>query len=248
MPKRPDSARVRAAVAAGDPPASAAYPDDDGWHAEQERWLAKWSPRVLPMGPLRRQQWKNRVKEHARLVAAAECASSSPPKPKRKRARKPPAPTVHEPVLAGPPQRKRPLPLSQPAYELAMGRYSLANEARRKLPRRTKAEDAERKRNARAAPSSRAIQNVVVEVGRKQAPHLNPANVRRDRERERSQQRRDASKVSRTCRVWKPGQMASLCVPVCKRATDVLHQTRQMTVTRKVGKCYMYTDDDVGSF
>ena len=71
MPKRPDSARVRAAVAAGDPPASAAYPDDDGWYAEQERWLAKWSPRVLPKGPLRRQQWKNRVKEHARLVAAA---------------------------------------------------------------------------------------------------------------------------------------------------------------------------------
>ena len=169
MPKRPDAARVRAALAAGDPPASAAYHDDDGWHAEQENWLAKWSVCLLPEGPQRRRQWDDRVKEHARLVAAGARAAASPPKPKRKRARKPAAPTVHEPVLAGPPRPKRRLPLSQPAYELAMGRYSLANEARRKLPRRSKDEDAERKRMARAAPSSRAIQNVVVEVGCKQA-------------------------------------------------------------------------------
>ena len=47
MPKRPDTARMRAAVAAGDPPASAEYFLDDEWHAEQEQWLAKWSPRVL---------------------------------------------------------------------------------------------------------------------------------------------------------------------------------------------------------
>ena len=35
MPKRPDAARVRAAVAAGDPPTSARNPDDDMWHNEQ---------------------------------------------------------------------------------------------------------------------------------------------------------------------------------------------------------------------
>ena len=72
MPKRPESARVRAAVAAGDPPASADFPDDDEhWHAAQDHWLSKWSVRVLPEGPPRRRQWDDRVKEHARLVAEA---------------------------------------------------------------------------------------------------------------------------------------------------------------------------------
>ena len=45
MPKRLDSARARAAVAAGDPPLSVDYPDDDDWHAAQDEWLAKWSVR-----------------------------------------------------------------------------------------------------------------------------------------------------------------------------------------------------------
>ena len=99
-------------------------------------------------------------------------------------------------MLAGPPQAKRVLPPSQAAYEHAMGRYAMARDARRKLPRRTKDEDASRKRAWRQAPYSRAVQNVVVEVGRKQAPHLNAADVLRGRERERSQRRRDAAKAA----------------------------------------------------
>ena len=39
MPKRPVKARVLAAVAADDPPASADYRDDDEWHAAQDMWL-----------------------------------------------------------------------------------------------------------------------------------------------------------------------------------------------------------------
>ena len=54
MPKRLDEARVLAAVAADDPPASADYRDDDEWHAAQDMWLVKWSGSVLPGGPQRR--------------------------------------------------------------------------------------------------------------------------------------------------------------------------------------------------
>ena len=77
-----------------------------------------------------------------------------------------------------------------------MGLYAMTRDARRKLPRRTKEEDASRKRAWRKAPYSRAVKNVVVEVGRKQAPHLKTANVLRDRERERSQRRRDAANAA----------------------------------------------------
>jgi hypothetical protein len=76
MPKRLDEARVLAAVAANDPPASADHLDDDEWHAAQDKWLVKWSGSVLPDGPQRRLKWKDRVKEHARLVAAAARAGS----------------------------------------------------------------------------------------------------------------------------------------------------------------------------
>ena len=152
MPKRPDAKRVRAAVAAGDPPKSADYPDDDDWHDAQHEWLAKWSVRVLLDGPLRRRQWDDRVQEHKRLEAAAAKGGTQPPTPKRKYARRPAVPIAHKPVLAGPPRSKRPLPLSTPAYELAMGKYAVARDARRKLPRlrlRTKVQDAGRKRDAR---------------------------------------------------------------------------------------------------
>jgi hypothetical protein len=72
MPKRRlDEARVLAAVAANDPPASADHLDDDEWHAAQDKWLVKWSGSGLPDGPQRRRKWDDRVKEHARLVAAA---------------------------------------------------------------------------------------------------------------------------------------------------------------------------------
>ena len=57
-------------------------------------------------------------------------------------------------MLAGPPQAKRVLPPSQRAYELAMGRYAMARDARRKLPRRTKDDNASRIRAWRQAPSS----------------------------------------------------------------------------------------------
>ena len=57
-------------------------------------------------------------------------------------------------MLAGPPQAKRVLPTSQPAHELAMGRYAMARDARHKLPRRTKDDNASRIRAWRQAPSS----------------------------------------------------------------------------------------------
>ena len=43
MPKQPVEARVLAAVAADDPPASADHLDDDEWHAAQDMWLVRWS-------------------------------------------------------------------------------------------------------------------------------------------------------------------------------------------------------------
>ena len=76
MPKRADQARVRAAVAAGDPPVSSDHPEDGAWHDAQRDWIAKWSGRLLPEdGPQRRRQWDKRKEEHARLVAAAALAT-----------------------------------------------------------------------------------------------------------------------------------------------------------------------------
>ena len=39
---------IRAAVEAGPPPHSVNYETDKKWHAEQNRWLAKWTERRLP--------------------------------------------------------------------------------------------------------------------------------------------------------------------------------------------------------
>ena len=36
---------------------------------------------------------------------------------------------------------------------------------------------------------------------------------------------------------WKPGQMASPCVRMCKPVTDALPRIRQRTVTQRVGSC-----------
>lgn len=127
MPKRLHPARVSAAVAAGDPPASAQYAHDDAWHDAQNIWLAKWSVRLLPEGPQRRRQWTKRKEEHARLVAASSKVAALTKKRVYARG-KPKPPVVHEAVLAGPPRDKRPLPLSQPAYELAMGKYAIATQ------------------------------------------------------------------------------------------------------------------------
>ena len=57
-------------------------------------------------------------------------------------------------VHAGPSRLKRQKPPpeggNQQAYELAMGMYGIARDTRSKMSRRTKSEDAERKRDARA--------------------------------------------------------------------------------------------------
>ena len=117
MPKRLDEARVLAAVAADDPPASADYRDDDEWHAAQDMWLVKWSGSVLPDGPQRRRKWDDRVKEHARLVAAAARAVASPASmPRRKGARKPPVPKAQELMLAA---REEPMQLAADMPERA---------------------------------------------------------------------------------------------------------------------------------
>ena len=68
MPKRRlDEARVLAAVAANDPPASADHLDDDEWHAAQDKWLVKWSGSVLFDGLL---QYGCSVLGSAPMVAA----------------------------------------------------------------------------------------------------------------------------------------------------------------------------------
>jgi hypothetical protein len=74
-----------------------------------------------------RRQWTKRKEEHARLVAASSKVAALTKKRVYARG-KPKPPVVHEAVLAGPPRDKRPLPLSQPAYELAMGKYAIATQ------------------------------------------------------------------------------------------------------------------------
>ena len=187
MPKRPDAARVRAAVAAGDPPASAQYMYDENWHSAQSEWLAKWSVRLLPEGPQRRRQWVDRVKEHARLVATAAKAAFIQAPAKRKRARKPMPPAEREPVLAGPPRAKRVLPPSQPAYELAMGRYAMARDERRKQPRRTQTQNAKRMRDYRELTAMMASSNLDGSAA---------ARSRMEKESERSKRRREANKAT----------------------------------------------------
>lgn len=65
--RRLDEARVLAAVAANDPPASADHLDDDEWHAAQDKWLVKWSGSVLFDGLL---QYGCSVLGGAPMVAA----------------------------------------------------------------------------------------------------------------------------------------------------------------------------------
>ena len=143
---------------AGPPPHSVNYETDKKWHAEQNRWLAKWTERRLPpdsgdSGSSRRDQWRDRKQQHARLLRAAEKEPSASLKRQRKAAATP-AVTHSDRVHAGPPRLKRPKPPpeggDQQAYELAMGMYGIARDTRRKMSRRTKSEDAERKRDARA--------------------------------------------------------------------------------------------------
>ncbi|EOD16164.1 hypothetical protein EMIHUDRAFT_124231, partial [Emiliania huxleyi CCMP1516] len=186
---------IRAAVEAGPPPHSVNYETDKKWHAEQNRWLAKWTERRLPpdsgdSGSSRRDQWRDRKQQHARLLRAAEKEPSASLKRQRKAAATP-AVTHSDRVHAGPPRLKRPKPPpeggDQQAYELAMGMYGIARDTRRKMSRRTKSEDAERKRDARA---------ITAMMARPQA--VKAAKERMERERERSQRRRDVAKLTVT--------------------------------------------------
>ena len=130
--------------------------------------LAKWTERRLPpdsgdSGSSRRDQWRDRKQQHARLLRAAEKEPSASLKRQRKAAATP-ALTHSGRVHAGPPRLKRPKPPpeggDQQAYELAMGMYGIARDTRRKMSRRTKSEDAERKRDARAITAMMASASI----------------------------------------------------------------------------------------
>ena len=173
MPKRPAEARLRAAVAAGDPPASAEYASDAKWHRAQDEWLARWSDRALPEGAGRRRQWCKRREEHARLVAAAAKLGSRAP------SQQPCASEDARPRLKRP---RRQHYDTATEYAFALRMHQLAKAAKRKEPRRTKAQDASRKRAHRAAyrPGERAIRmDVEVAVGRKHPPGLSAEDVAR---------------------------------------------------------------------
>jgi len=64
---------IRAAVEAGPPPHSVNYETDKKWHAEQNRWLAKWTERRLPRQRRQREQPAGPV---ARSKAAACTAAA----------------------------------------------------------------------------------------------------------------------------------------------------------------------------
>ena len=159
---------IRAAVEAGPPPHSVNYETDKKWHAAQNCWLAKWTERRLPdsgdSGSSRRDQWRDRKQQHARLLRAAEKEPSASLKRQRKAAAATPALTHSGRVHAGPSRLKRPKPPpeggNQQAYELAMGMYGIARDTRSKMSRRTKSEDAERKRDARAITAMMASASI----------------------------------------------------------------------------------------
>ena len=84
---------IRAAVEAGPPPHSVNYETDKKWHAAQNCWLAKWTERRLPdsgdSGSSRRDLWRDRKQQHARLLRAAEKEPSASLKRQRKAAATP---------------------------------------------------------------------------------------------------------------------------------------------------------------
>ena len=71
MPKKYSDEEKAAAIAAGEPPASEDYANDDDWAAAQDMWLAKWTS-VDPLPPRtsirRREEWKNRRRKHDRCM------------------------------------------------------------------------------------------------------------------------------------------------------------------------------------
>lgn len=74
MPKRLQPDERAAALAAGAPPHSEDYPDDDdSWHAAQDDWLDRWQPGVrLPVvgDKKRRTEWNAHTKKHNRHFVA----------------------------------------------------------------------------------------------------------------------------------------------------------------------------------
>ena len=189
MGRKASSARVAAAMKAGDPPSSADYSDDDKWHDAQDAWIADFQHTSWPARDDRRRRdaWKAATKHYWRAKPAVP-ASVAPLATPRHRPQQNQAPQLRSSrVLAGPPEMPRPTPQpgeSQEEYELAMGEYAIVRDARRALPRRTRAENAERMRVSREATA---------EAARGSDEEAAAANVRMDRERERSQQRRAAA-------------------------------------------------------
>ena len=75
MPKRLSDAELDAALAAGEPPRSEEYSDDDVWHEKQNEWLERWQPgRALPPPEEkhRRTEWDKLTKQHARAFKVAD--------------------------------------------------------------------------------------------------------------------------------------------------------------------------------
>ena len=81
MPKRLSDAELDAALAAGEPPRSQEYIDDDVWHEKQNEWLERWQPgRALPPPPEekhRRTEWDKLTKQHARAFKVADATAST---------------------------------------------------------------------------------------------------------------------------------------------------------------------------
>ena len=83
MPKRLTDAEMDAAVAAGRPPESAAFADDD-WEREQNDWLERWQPgERLPErsepGGKRRKKWQSLTQTHGRHFDAAQARDNPQP-------------------------------------------------------------------------------------------------------------------------------------------------------------------------
>ena len=83
MPKRVQPEECVAALAAGDPPRSEHYPDDDSaWHAAQNDWIERWKPGTLlppPNDKKRRKDWKDLKNKHARHLEAAQALPAAVP-------------------------------------------------------------------------------------------------------------------------------------------------------------------------
>ena len=88
MPKRLRDEQGAAAHAAGAPPRSDDYPDDDSWERAQDEWLQRWQPgAALPArsDKKRRTEWDKLTKQHARHAskpgAGPDAAAPAPAPP-----------------------------------------------------------------------------------------------------------------------------------------------------------------------